>query len=54
MRRYTSLAANDRSYMGEYTNGRVGNVFGVLYLLIVLVISVAAIPVLLLSNMGQG
>ena len=48
------LVANDRAYMGRYANGRVGNVFGVLYLLIVVVISVLAIPVLLLSNMGQG
>ena len=48
------LVANDRAYMAEYANGRLGNVFGVLYLLIVLVIAVAAIPLLLLSNMGQA
>jgi Mn2+/Fe2+ NRAMP family transporter len=48
------LVANDRLYMGEYANGVLANVFGVLYLLIVLVIAVAAIPLLLLSNMGQG
>ena len=48
------LVANDRAYMGEYANGRLGNLFGVLYLLVVLVIALAAIPLLLLSNMGQG
>ena len=48
------LVANDRSYMRGYANGRVANVFGVLYLVIVLVIAVAAIPVLLFSNLGQG
>ena len=48
------LVANDRAYMGSYGNGWVGNAFGVLYLLIVLVIAVAAIPLLIASNMGQG
>jgi manganese transport protein len=48
------LVANDRAYMGRYANGRVGNVFGVFYLVIVLAIAVSAIPLLILSNMGQG
>lgn len=48
------LVANDRAYMGAHTNGRLANVFGVFYLVVVLVIAVAAIPLLLLSNMGQG
>jgi manganese transport protein len=48
------LVANDRAYMGRYANGTVGNVFGVFYLVVVLVIAVAAIPLLILSNMGQG
>jgi Mn2+/Fe2+ NRAMP family transporter len=48
------LVANDRAYMRSYANGRVANVFGVFYLVVVLVIAVAAIPLLLLSNMGQG
>jgi Mn2+/Fe2+ NRAMP family transporter len=48
------LVANDRAYMGRYVNGVVGNVFGVFYLVVVLVIAVAAIPLLILSNMGQG
>ena len=48
------LVANDRAYMGRYRNGRVANVFGGFYLLVILVISVAAIPLMILSNMGQG
>jgi manganese transport protein len=48
------LVANDRNYMGRYVNGRVANVFGVIYLIVILFISVTAIPLLFLSNMGQG
>jgi Mn2+/Fe2+ NRAMP family transporter len=48
------LVANDRAYMGRYANGVVGNVFGIFYLLVVVIIAAAAIPLLLLSNMGQG
>jgi len=48
------LVANDRAYMGRYANGVLGNVFGIFYLLVLLVIAVAAIPLLVLSNMGQG
>jgi manganese transport protein len=48
------LVANDRSYMGEYANGRLGNAFGIFYLVVVVVIAVAAIPLLVASNMGQG
>ncbi len=48
------LVANDRAYMRSCTNGAVANVFGIFYLIVVLVIALAAIPLLLLSNMGQG
>jgi manganese transport protein len=48
------LVANDQAYMGEYRNGRLGNVFGVFYLLVLLVVAAAAIPLLVASNMGQG
>jgi manganese transport protein len=48
------LVANDRAYMRSYANGRVANIFGAFYLVVVLVIAVAAVPLLLLSNMGQG
>jgi len=48
------LVANDRAYMGNHANGVVANVFGVLYLVVVLVIALAAVPLLVISNMGQG
>ena len=48
------LVANDRAYMDRYANGVVANVFGVFYLVVVLVIALAAVPLLILSNMGQG
>jgi Mn2+/Fe2+ NRAMP family transporter len=48
------LVANDRAYMSRYANGVVANVFGVFYLVVILAIALAAIPLLLFSNMGQG
>ena len=48
------LVANDRAYMGPHRNGTLANVFGIFYLVVILVIAVAAIPLLVLSNMGRG
>jgi Mn2+/Fe2+ NRAMP family transporter len=48
------LIARDRNYMGEYANGRVGNALGWFYLLVIVVIALAAIPLLVLTNTGQG
>jgi Mn2+/Fe2+ NRAMP family transporter len=48
------LVANDRAYMGSYANGKLGNVFGVVYLFVILVIAVSAVPLLVLTNFGQG
>jgi Mn2+/Fe2+ NRAMP family transporter len=48
------LVANDRAYMREYTNGRLANVFGIGYLVIILIVAVAAIPLMIVTNMGQG
>jgi Mn2+/Fe2+ NRAMP family transporter len=50
----TLLVANDRAYMGRHANGRIANVFGIGYLAVILVISVAAIPLMIITNMGQG
>jgi len=46
------LVANDRQYMGRYVNGRVTNALGVLYLAIILVASLAAIPLMIISGAG--
>jgi len=48
------LVANDRAYMREHANGRLANVFGVVYLLVILFVALAAIPLMLITNMGQG
>jgi Mn2+/Fe2+ NRAMP family transporter len=48
------LVANDRAYMGNYANGRLANLFGFAYLIVILVVALAAIPLMIVSNMGQG
>lgn len=46
------LVANDREYMGEHVNGRVTNAFGLVYLVIVLAASLAAIPLMIATGAG--
>jgi Mn2+/Fe2+ NRAMP family transporter len=48
------LVANDRAYMGRYVNGRVSNIFGIIYLVVILAVSLTAIPLMTLTNVGQG
>jgi manganese transport protein len=48
------LVANDRSYMREYTNGRLANILGLIYLVVILVVSLSAIPLMILTNVGQN
>jgi Mn2+/Fe2+ NRAMP family transporter len=48
------LVANDKTYMKEHANGRVANVLGILYLVIILIVSLTAIPLMVLTNLGQG
>jgi Mn2+/Fe2+ NRAMP family transporter len=48
------LVANDRAYMGEHANGLLANVLGIGYFVVILAVSVAAIPLLVLTNVGQG
>jgi hypothetical protein len=40
--------------MGEYVNGKLGNAFGLFYLVVILIVAAAAIPLMMLTNMGQG
>jgi Mn2+/Fe2+ NRAMP family transporter len=47
------VVANDRTYMGRHVNGSVANALGVLYLVLVTVASLAAIPLMLLTKAGQ-
>jgi manganese transport protein len=48
------LVANDKAYMGRHVNGKLANVFGLVYLVIIMVVAVTAIPLMLLTNGGQG
>ena len=44
----------DRAYMGTHVNGRIANFFGLIYLLIIMVVALTAIPLMILTNQGQG
>ena len=46
------LVANDREYMGDEVNGRTTNALGVVYLVIILVAAIAAIPLLIATGAG--
>jgi Mn2+/Fe2+ NRAMP family transporter len=48
------LVANDRAYMGRYVNGRLANAFGLLYLVVILLVSLSAIPLMIITHQGQG
>ena len=48
------LVANDPTYMGRYRNGRLSNVLGIVYFILILAVAVSAIPLMLLTNGGQG
>jgi manganese transport protein len=48
------LVANDPGYMGTKRNGRLANTLGISYLIVILVISVAAIPLMIITNVGQN
>ncbi|HET6170975.1 MAG TPA: Nramp family divalent metal transporter [Gaiellales bacterium] len=48
------LVANDRTYMGAHANGKLANVLGCFYFAVILAIAIAAIPLMLLTNGGQG
>jgi Mn2+/Fe2+ NRAMP family transporter len=48
------LVANDPDYMGSNKNGPVANTLGVAFLVMILLIAVAAIPLMLITNVGQN
>jgi Mn2+/Fe2+ NRAMP family transporter len=50
----TLLIARDRTFMGEHTNGVIANVVGWLYFGVILVVAVAAIPLLIITQGGVG
>jgi manganese transport protein len=48
------LIARDRTFMGKHTNGFVANALGWLYFGIILVVSLAAIPLMLITQGGAA
>lgn len=47
------VVANDRTYLGDEVNGRLTNLLGALFLLLIIAASVAAIPLAVVTRMGQ-
>ncbi len=47
------IVANDPEYMGDKTNGRLVNLFGSVYLVIIVAASLAAIPLMIVTGAGQ-
>ncbi len=47
------IVANDPEYMGDKTNGRLLNMFGSVYLVIIVAASLAAIPLMIVTGAGQ-
>jgi Mn2+/Fe2+ NRAMP family transporter len=47
------VVANDRTYMGPHANGRLANTLGTIYLVVVGVAAVAAIPLMIITRAGQ-
>jgi Mn2+/Fe2+ NRAMP family transporter len=48
------MIAGDRSFMGEHANGRISKTLGWIYFAVIIVLSVTAIPLLLMTNGGGG
>ena len=48
------VVANDRDYMGEHANRAVSNALGSLFLVLIVIAALAAIPLLLITHMGAG
>jgi Mn2+/Fe2+ NRAMP family transporter len=47
------VVANDPDYMGEHRNGRLANGLGVVFLALIVVAAVAAIPLMIWTRFGQ-
>lgn len=48
------LIAADREFMGDYANGRFANIAGWTYFVILIIVAIAAIPLLIATNAGGG
>jgi len=48
------LVARDKTFMGEHVNGRLATTLGWIYMVIIMIVAVAAIPLLIITNAGGG
>jgi manganese transport protein len=48
------LVANDVAYMGDHRNGKLANVLGGAYLVVIAAVALSAIPLMILTNVGQN
>jgi Mn2+/Fe2+ NRAMP family transporter len=48
------LVARDPAFMKEHVNGRLASFVGWLYLALIMVVAVAAVPLLFITNAGSG
>jgi Mn2+/Fe2+ NRAMP family transporter len=48
------MIAGDRSFMGEHANGRISTALGWIYFAVIVILALAAIPLLLITNGGGG
>jgi Mn2+/Fe2+ NRAMP family transporter len=47
------VVANDRSYMGDHVNGRFQNMIGSVYLVILVVVALATVPLMIATKAGS-
>ena len=46
------VIANDRDYVGDKVNSRVTNLLASLYLVLIMIVAVAAIPLMIVTRVG--
>ena len=47
------IVSNDKEYMGKYRNGPVTNALSLVFMVVILVAAIAAIPLMIISGAGQ-
>jgi Mn2+/Fe2+ NRAMP family transporter len=48
------VVANDKAYLGRHVNGAFANTLGLIYLVIIIVVAVAAIPLMIITGAGTS
>jgi manganese transport protein len=48
------LIARDQTFMGKYANGRISSTLGWIYLAVIAVVALAAVPLMIVTNAGAG